>query len=184
MICASLLGGTLCPQIYRPLCVTRSIRGRWLVKYEGTTFKIEPSLEKLWFVRAIYCWEPSRGTRIGLASDTPGSPRPEKRGWFRQSMHLSSHMSRRTSLTQTGATAEASEGVEDSSGEEEAFELSQGWADPTPENILALALTAVVLLASLRIGWEILLVAFAVATVALKYSFVAVVLIIAVLFLL
>ena len=99
-------------------------------------------------------------------------------------MHLSSHMSRGTSLIQTDAGAEASEGVEDSSGEEEAFELSEGWADPTPENILALALTAVVLFALLRIGWELLLVAFAVTTAALKYSFVAVVLIIAVLFLL
>ena len=155
-----------------------------MVKYEGTTFKIEPSLEKLWSVHAIYCLEPSRKTRIGLASDPVGSPRPEKIGWFRQSMHLSSHMSRRTSLIQTDATAEASEGAEDSSGEEEAFELSQGWADPTPENILALALTAVVLFALLRIGWELLLVAFAVTTAALKYSFVAVVLIIAVLFLL
>ena len=183
MFCALLSGILPCPTHERPFCLARSTREQRLVKCEVTKLRNKPSLAKLCYVHAAYPSETSRRPRYLCLSGSLHTAQHVKTGWFSQSLHCC-HRSRRSSDIQTDATAKASEGVEDNSGEEEAFRLSQGWADPTPENIIALALTAVVLFALLRIGWELLLVAFAVTGAALKYSFVATVLIIAVLFLL
>eukprot|EP00850_Spirogloea_muscicola_P015396 SM000117S25516 [mRNA] locus=s117:221904:222818:- [translate_table: standard] len=58
--------------------------------------------------------------------------------------------------------------------------LPPGWADPTPENVVALALTAALGAAVLWICWRMVIVAVAVAVEALKYAVIAAILAVAV----
>lgn len=63
--------------------------------------------------------------------------------------------------------------VEEEEEELPPFTLGQGWADPSPENLLALLLTAVAALAVLRIVWDLLLGAVLITLTGVKYLFVA-----------
>eukprot|EP00245_Coleochaete_scutata_P004599 TRINITY_DN17343_c0_g1_i1.p1 TRINITY_DN17343_c0_g1~~TRINITY_DN17343_c0_g1_i1.p1 ORF type:complete len:216 (-),score=24.72 TRINITY_DN17343_c0_g1_i1:42-689(-) len=62
--------------------------------------------------------------------------------------------------------------------------LPEGWSDPTPENLIALALTAGLALAFAYIAWQLLIVFISVTLTAIKYTFIASLLIATLIFLL